>query len=101
VKIAYLQSSDERVPFSDLSIKKMEKDGHQILIDEAFEIETSLQHLSKPISTVMEEADILVSLLPIESAQINQFKNTQHYISFFKPYEPTYDAKHAALHLFL
>jgi len=92
MNIGFLNSADVRIPFSDLSIKKMEKDGHQILLDEAFEIEASLQHFSKPTATVIDEADILVSLLPVESSQINQLKNTQHYISFFKPYEPTYDA---------
>jgi len=92
VKIGYLQSIDERIPFSDLSIKKMEKDGHQVILDEAFEIEASLQNYSKATVTVFNEADILVSLLPVDLAQINQLKNTQHYISFFKPYEPTYDA---------
>jgi len=92
VKIGYLQSPDERVPFSDLSIKKTEKDGHQILLDEAFEIEASLQNFSKPASAVIDEADVLVSLLPVDTTQLNQLKNNQHYISFFKPYEPTYDA---------
>jgi len=92
VKIGYLQSTDERVPFSDLSIKKIEKDGHQILIDEAFELDDALQNFGKPTSLVIAEADVLVSLVPVKATYINQFKNTQHYISFFKPYEPTYDA---------
>lgn len=92
MKIGYLNSTDERVPFSDLSIKKMEKDGYQILLDEAFEIEASLAHFIKSSVTIIDEADVLVSLSPVELAQINQFKNEQHYISFFKPYEPTYDA---------
>ncbi len=91
MKIGYLQSTDERVPFSDLSIKKIEKDGHQILLDEAFGLDSSLQQFSKSTSTVVQEADILVSLFPVEISQMNQFKNTQHYISFFKPYEPTFD----------
>jgi len=92
VKIGYLQSPDKRVPFSDLSIKKIEKDGHQVLLDEAFEIEASLKQFSKPASTLIDEADILVSLLPVDAALLNQFKQNQHYISFFKPYEPTYNA---------
>lgn len=91
MKIGYLQSPDQRVPFSDLSIKKMEKDGHQILLDEAFKIGTSFQNYSKPVATVIAEADIVVSLLPVELAQINQLNSQQHYLSFFKPYEPTYD----------
>jgi len=92
VKIGYLQSADERVPFSDLSIKKLEKDGHQVLLDEVFEIEDSLKQFSKATSTVANEADLLISLLPVKVEVLNQLKAHQHYISFFKPYMPDYDA---------
>ena len=93
MKIGYLQSPDERVPFSDLSIKKLEKDGHLILLDEAFEIEDSLQNYSAPTTKVLQQADVLVSLFPVEVDLLNQLKPSQHYLSFFKPYEPTYNAK--------
>ena len=90
--IGFLKSADSRLPFSEYTIKKLQNDGHEILISDAYKEDVEDKKLLAPEQDVKERSQILISLTPLSQTQHEALTESQHFISLFKPYEPHYDA---------
>ncbi len=87
--IGYLKSDDPRIPFSESSIAKLKKKGFDIKIDSSFGPFPDIESQDK--TSLIKEADFVVSASPLSKEMYDLAKSGAHIISIFAPYHPDFD----------
>jgi len=93
--IGFLQSKDPRCPVSDTSVKKFEKLGVQMLLENGLGEDLGLQldvadHVSYQdrINTI-KKSDILYSTEPLSPEELSAMSEDAILLSFYAPFNPT------------
>lgn len=91
MKIGFIDSKDLRCPISEVSLKKLQQHGAEVLIDEAFSKNFSSVDRFYKKAEIIQESDILVSLDPLSEIDHKSLKSGARVLSIYESYMPGFE----------